>query len=244
MKRQQAGQATIAALPAATQIACYATAVVAVFAMLWFSTRNIATTLTSTPWQVVPMSGVTSSDPVMTPTAKPTSATQDASKRLLRLAQLNPAQYTDAAEYEAWAEGACSTAAMTEVLNAYGHHYRIADVLHVEARIGAITPDLGLTTEAGIKATATQFGFATRWGHNLTLDQVIATANSGTPVIISFPPGASSLFPPGHILVVTGGNESRVYLADSSSYNLTGLSRQQFSSYWRGFSAILTPQGA
>lgn len=244
MKRQQGNRATVIVLPATAQTSCYAVVVFVIFSLLWFSTRSIATTtLPSTPWQVVPMiSGVASDDPATTPITKPISILANASKQLVRLSQLNPAQYTSQTEYNTWAEGACSTTAITEVLDAYGRHYRIADVLHVEAHLGAITPNLGLTSEAGIQQTAAQFGFSTRWGHNLSLDQIIAAANDGTPVIVSFPPGASSLFPPGHILVVTGGNGSRVNLADSSSYNLTNLSRQQFNSYWRGFSAILTPK--
>ena len=42
---------------------------------------------------------------------------------------------------------------MTEVLDAYGLHLRIHDVLQVESRLGDITPELGLTQEAGIAAT-------------------------------------------------------------------------------------------
>ncbi len=38
---------------------------------------------------------------------------------------------------------------MTEVINAYGHHYRITDILKVEAQIGEITPHLGLLEDIG-----------------------------------------------------------------------------------------------
>ncbi len=160
------------------------------------------------------------------------------SQRLVRLSQLDPSQYNSTAEYNTWAYSACSAAAMTEVLNAYGGHYRIHDILTVEARRGDITPALGLVSSGGIADTVTQFGFHTSWGFSLTLDQVIAIANQGTPVIVDFPPDR---YAGGHLLVVTGGTASAVSAADSSGYDYTTLSRGQFLQWWGGFSAIVTP---
>ena len=163
----------------------------------------------------------------------------DASKSLVRLSQLDPSQYTSNQEFTIWAYSACSTASLTEVMNAYGRHFRITDVLKVEASIGEITPQLGLLDEAGIQRTAAQFGFKTTWGHNLSLDQIISIANQGRPVIVSFPPDR---YDGGHLLVVTGGNSSIVKLADSSLWNRQSLSRVQFLQWWEGFYAIVTPQ--
>jgi len=162
-----------------------------------------------------------------------------ASQALVRLGQLDPGQYASAAEYNTWAYSACSSAAMTEVINAYGHHYRITDILKVEARLGEITPALGLLEDIGIQRTVAQFGFKTTWGHNLSLSQVIAIANSGRPVIVSFPPYK---YEGGHLVVVTGGNAEFVYLADSSLYDRHVLTHAQFLQWWGGFSAIVTPQ--
>ena len=83
----------------------------------------------------------------------------NATQSLVRLGQVDPAQYASNQEFTTWAYSACSTAAMTEVFNAYGHHYRITDVLKVEAQLGEITPQLGLLEEVGIQQTAAQFGF-------------------------------------------------------------------------------------
>jgi hypothetical protein len=160
------------------------------------------------------------------------------SQRLVRLSQLDPGQYDSTAEYNTWAYSACSAAAMTEVLNAYGGHYRIHDILTVEARRRDITPALGLVSSGGIADTVTQFAFHTSWGFSLTLDQVIAIANQGTPVIVDFPPDR---YAGGHLLVVTGGTASAVSVADSSGYDYTTLSRGQFLQWWGGFSAIVTP---
>jgi hypothetical protein len=162
-----------------------------------------------------------------------------ASQVLMRLGQLDPGQYATTGEYNTWAYSACSAASMTEVINAYGHHYRITDILKVEARLGEITPALGLLEDIGIQRTVAQFGFKTTWGHNLSLSQIIAIANGGRPVIISFPPYK---YDGGHLVVVTGGNAEFVYLADSSLYDRHVLTHAQFMRWWGGFSAIVTPQ--
>jgi predicted double-glycine peptidase len=162
-----------------------------------------------------------------------------ASQNLVRISQLDPAQYNSQQEYNLWAYSACSSAAITEVINAYGHHYRVTDILKVEAQIGEITPQQGLLEDIGIQRTATQFGFKTTWGHNLSLDQIMDIANHGKPVIVSFPPDK---YAGGHLLVVIGGNSNYVYLADSSLWNRRSLSRAQFLNWWEGFYAIVTPQ--
>src|SRR5579863_4071287 len=161
------------------------------------------------------------------------------SQALVRLSQLDPSQYGSTQEYNVWAYSACSTAAMTEVINAYGHHYRITDILKVESQLGEITPQLGLLEDVGISRTAAHFGFTTTWGYSLSLDHIIAIANQGTPVIVSFPPGR---YPNGHIVVVIGGTSTSVYIADSSIFDRHVLSHQQFTQWWGGFSAVVTPK--
>jgi hypothetical protein len=163
----------------------------------------------------------------------------NASKLLIRVSQLDPAQYNTSQQYNIWAYSACSAAAMTEVVNAYNHHYRVIDILVVESRIGEITPDQGLLEEPGISHTMTQFGFKTTWGHNFTLDQIIDVANHGRPVIVSFPPDR---YAGGHLLVVRGGDSQYVYTADSSRLNHTFFSRARFLQLWGGFYAVSTPK--
>ena len=161
-----------------------------------------------------------------------------ASRALIRLSQLDPAQYNSNAEYNTWAYSACSAAALTEVINSYGRHYRVTDILKVESQIGEITPQLGLLEDIGIQRTAARFNFSTAWGHNLSLNDIIDIANHGRPVIVGFPPDR---YAGGHLLVVIGGKGNVVYLADSSRYNRQSLTRDQFMQWWEGFSAILSP---
>src|SRR5258708_17178067 len=163
----------------------------------------------------------------------------NASKNLVRLGQVDPGQYNSTQEYNLWAYSACSTVALTEVINAYGHHYRITDILKVEAQIGEITPQLGLVEEAGIQHTAAQFGFKTSWGHTLSLDQVITIANHGRPVIVSFPPDR---YARSHLLLVTGRVSKPVYLTSSLLFNPPSLSRAQFFNLLERVSAILIPK--
>ena len=158
--------------------------------------------------------------------------------QVMRINQLDCAQYASQAECNTWAYSACSTAALAEVFNTYGRNFHIHDVLVVQARIDAITPALGLVEDAGIAATATQFGFKTSWGYNLSYDQVVATANHGQPVIVAWPPAR---YDGGHLVVVTGGNSQTVLLADSSRFDRHSLSRAQFMAWWAGFSAVISP---
>ncbi len=159
--------------------------------------------------------------------------------QLVRISQLDPEQYRSTAEYQTWAYSTCSTAAMTEVMNSYGHTYRLTDVLAVESSMGAITPSLGLMQEDGIARTVARFGFQTTSGHQFTLDQIIDLANQGTPVIVGLPP---QRYPGGHLLVVTSGNQSTVYVADSSIWNAHSFTRSRFLHYWGGFAAVVKPQ--
>jgi Peptidase_C39 like family len=174
-------------------------------------------------------------------TAQPTplpAGPYTASRDLVRVSQLDPAQYNSNQEYNTWAYSACSAAAMTEVINAYGHRYRVTDILKVESAIGEITPQMGLLEDIGIQRTAARFGFKTAWGHKLALNDVIDIANHGRPVIVSFPPDR---YAGGHLLVVVGGDSQNVYLADSSRWNRQSLTHAQFLNWWEGFTAIVTP---
>jgi surface antigen len=162
------------------------------------------------------------------------------STRVRRISQLDPAQYNSTADYNTWAYSACSTAVITELLDALGANYRIADVLKVEAARGDITPKLGLVDDAAFADTADQFGVQTSWGHTLTYDQVISIANGGTPVAVGFPPDR---YAGGHLLIVVGGDADTVLVVDSSAHNYPSISRAQFMQWWGGFSAIVSPKG-
>jgi hypothetical protein len=164
----------------------------------------------------------------------------DASKAIVRIAQSDPNQYGSQGEHDQWANSACSAAAMTEIINAYGHNYRITDILKVEAGLHEITPELGLLEAKGIDRTMGQFGFKMVPLEHTTLDSAISVANQGHPIIVSF--ANSGYWPGGHILVLRGGDAQNVELADSSRLNKTVVSRGQFLQWWKGFTALAVPQ--
>ncbi|GCE03684.1 C39 family peptidase [Dictyobacter aurantiacus] len=185
--------------------------------------------------------------PVSKPAINPSQPTfvgvVGASKALIRVNQMSVDQYQSQSEFDTWAASACSAASMTEVINSYnGSHFRVTDILKVEANLHQITPDLGLLQPSGIDATVDRFGFQATHLNNPSLDEVIKIANQGRPVIVSFPP--SAIVPGGHILVIRGGNGDQVYLADSSILNQTSMSRAKFLSLWRGFAVVVTPKNS
>src|SRR5260370_28759864 len=53
----------------------------------------------------------------------------NASQNLIRLGQVDQDEYNSTQSFNLCAYSACSAAAMTEVINAYGHHYRVTDIL-------------------------------------------------------------------------------------------------------------------
>ena len=162
-----------------------------------------------------------------------------AAKNLVRIYQLDPTQYHNQQDYDTWAMSTCSAAAMTEVINAYGHHYRLADILKVEAGLNQITPDLGLLQPTGIDKTVVQFGFKATWLVKPSLDDMLRVANTGRPVIIGFPPDR---WQGGHVIVALGGDKDHVYVADSSRLNMRVLTRAKFLQYWAGFAVVVEPK--
>jgi hypothetical protein len=173
------------------------------------------------------------------PTADPLIGVSGASKALVRLYQIDRNQYASQAEFDTWAYSACSAASMTEVINSYGNHYRITDILKVEVERNAISAALGLLDPKGIDRTVDAFGFKTIWLDKPSLDAVIKVANDGRPVIVNWPP---HLWAGGHLLVLRGGNDQNVFLADSSGYNYTTMSRARFMQLWVGFAAVVVPK--
>jgi len=176
----------------------------------------------------------------VTPTGAPPSVTTTAaSARVVRMSQLDPSQY-DAPPFDeqTWWDSACSAAAMTMVIDAYGHSYRIADILRVEVGLHEITAADGLLHSSGIDRTVARFGFRATWLHPGSLNQVIDTANSGKPVIINL---RGPDFPTGHFQVVTGGTSTRVSVADSSRLNMTVWTRQALSGYYTGLAVVVEP---
>lgn len=213
----------------------------ALFAFFSFTLRAVLLNpglVFDAPWADTAAPKAVTSSNTTKAAANPFATLAGASKALIRVNQLDPAQYASNQEYNDWAYSTCSAASMTEVINSYGHHYRVTDILKVEAGIHEITPDLGLLASNGIDKTLAKFGFKTIHEDGQPLDKIIQIANQGRPVIVDFPP---SRWTGGHILVVRGGTSQNVYLADSSRLNMQVMARSVFLKYWGGMAAVAFP---
>lgn len=142
-------------------------------------------------------------------------------------------QYYTNYEWQVWGYSSCSGISMEMVINAYGHHYIAADFLEKEYNLGVWNVAEGLTGgEPAIAETASYFGFKALPNPPRTLQALISTVNKGYPVIVGNP---------AHIMVVRGGDNTYIYVADSSPANRTAMTYAQFLSWWDGFSVVLVP---
>jgi hypothetical protein len=157
----------------------------------------------------------------------------NASERVLVHRQADRAQYNnDNPEWQLWSYSACSGCAMAALLDAYGatkngNALNCGDVLEVEYQLGVYDPGTSPTQNQGLlppgqlnmARTAAQFGFAADYSKNLSLDELIKLANSGTPSIVGFPT---------HVMILKGGDSNTIFLADSGGLHLTVVTRNQF----------------
>jgi len=156
-----------------------------------------------------------------------------ASSRIQRVDSADRRQYYSAYQLGVWSYSSCSGISMEEVMDAYGRHLIAADVLQVESDLGVWDTYNGLTGgEPGIAKAASYFGFRAVPNPPRTVQDLIAVANKGFPVIVGVP---------GHILVVRGGDSNNVYLIDSAPADRTIMSRAEFAGWWDNFSVELLP---
>jgi hypothetical protein len=156
-----------------------------------------------------------------------------ASSRIIRIDSALRGQYYSDYQWQVWSWSSCSGISMEEVMNAYGRHLIAADVLQVESDLGVWNTYDGLTGgEPGIAKVASYFGFRAVPNPPRTVQDLIAVANKGFPVIVGVP---------GHILVVRGGDSNNVYLVDSAPADRKIMTREQFANWWDNFSVELLP---
>jgi hypothetical protein len=161
------------------------------------------------------------------------SATLNASERIFVHRQSNRAEYNnDNPEWQLWSYSACSGCALAALMDAYGAQkngkpLNCGDVLEVEYKLGVYDPGTSPTHnrgllppgQVGMDKTATYFGFASDYSRHLSLDDLINMANSGNPSIIGIPT---------HVMIITGGDNGHVTVADSGGLHLTTVTRDQF----------------
>jgi len=178
---------------------------------------------------------------LFTPKTAPQQTVQIAPKQqpivaVARVDQTSPSAYANTQEYNEWWHSSCSAAAMTYALNSAGGHYRLHDILSAEINVQQISPDLGLLNGfTSVSQTVGSLGYHAQVV-NGGIDGIVNTANSGSPVVISM---RNADWPNGHILIVSGGDNSNVRVIDSWSTNRTSFSRATFANQYTGLAAII-----
>ena len=140
--------------------------------------------------------------------------------------QTNVGEYESVAQARAWGLSTCSAASLTAVLRAAGQDVKIADVM--KAMPGGMTIKLGLVSRPALVNAANQFG-AKATDDVTSYEALKEATDKGQPVLVSIRNGK---FSEGHWIVVTGVDENGIRCADSSRYDMTSMSRSEFTRSW------------
>jgi hypothetical protein len=148
---------------------------------------------------------------------------------------LVPKQYDSPQQFATYSPAACSPTSMAMVLQAWG--VKDATIGHMIDALGPhLSPNWGLLDEGGFEYAAEKYGFRADISWHMTYNQMLYLTNElGIPVIVNFRRdyGYYSFFAGGHFLVVTGGDQQGVSLADGSEYYLKYLPRDVFDGLWQ-----------
>lgn len=150
-------------------------------------------------------------------------------------------------QYTLWWPSACSPAALTMALRAWGEPVHIGQVLDSLIALDAITPQDGLLHAGALETVAEGYGFqgATFW--SWTLQDVARVTGQGVPVLIDVVDAKQQTpypgFSVGHWLVVTSVSADQVTVSDSSGYHIHSLSLALFHTLFTGIGVVVW-QGA
>lgn len=165
-------------------------------------------------------------------------------------------EYHSASQAGEWSPRSCGAASVTAVLRAFGipnqdgEMVRIGDVLEVAIDENAIASPGGWQGDNKFEPVLDHFAPFVSEDISGDMDEIIERANAGYPVITSVK--SSYVFTGGHILVIAGGDQNSVLLADSSGYwggnreELKIVNRNEFESMWRGnrsLGLVVYPEG-
>ncbi|HLZ63275.1 MAG TPA: transglycosylase SLT domain-containing protein [Ktedonosporobacter sp.] len=160
--------------------------------------------------------------------------TANASLRLQTINQGDPNQYNQTYPALTWADATCGPTSLAMILNAYtGRTYKVSDILPIGIQVGLENPPttLGVANVNKFAAVAAHFGFQTQMG-GLTLDQAIASANTGNPVMANFPPGNPGRYGKfGHFVVLVSGDSQYVRIANPDGGHFEIMTRATFTSW-------------
>lgn len=150
-------------------------------------------------------------------------------------------------QYQTWWPSACSPAALTMVLKAWGAPVRIGQVLDRLIARQAITPENGLLNANALALVANDFGYQAMTFWRWSEQQVAEVTAQGAPVMVDVVdtkretpyPG----FVVGHWLTVVGVSADHIDVRDSSGYHIKTLTPHVFHTLFKGIGVVVW-QGA
>lgn len=154
-----------------------------------------------------------------------------------------PDLYDNMAQFYEWGDAACSAAALSEILTAYG--VKGATIGHEIDELGSyISPNGGLLNRHGFAVVAAKHGLRADESNSWTFNQMVYVSQQlGLPVIVNvhISYGYYSFFSGGHFLVVVGGDSQGLAIVDSSEYYIHYLPKDVFYQMFTGYTAAIVP---
>ncbi len=156
---------------------------------------------------------------------------------------LRPDLYDSVAQFNDWGGAACSAAALSEILTAYG--VPNATIGHEIDELGSyISPNGGLLSRHGFVVVAAKHNLRADESTSLSYNQLVyITEQLGMPVIVNvrISYGYYHFFDGGHFLTVVGGDAQGLRIVDSSEYYIHYLPKDVFYQMFTGYSAAIVP---
>lgn len=155
--------------------------------------------------------------------------------------------YDSRAQFNLWGGSSCSAATLAEILTAYGlPNMTIGRMIREFGR--DISPQWGLLTYSAFNKVAAKYGLRADVylsDNPLTYKQMLYLTNTlGIPVVVNMraTTGYYHYLSGGHILVMTGGDNSRIRLADSSLYYMKSLPLSTYNQMARPRNVVIVPK--
>ncbi len=156
---------------------------------------------------------------------------------------MRPDLYDSYAQFQTWGGAACSAAALSEILTAYGVPH--ATIGHEIDELGSsISPSGGLLDLHGFAVVAAMHNLRADESTSLTYNQIVYLSQQlGMPVIVNvrISYGYYHFFDGGHFLTVVGGDAQGLKVVDSSEYYLHYLPKDVFYQMFTGYTAAIVP---
>lgn len=156
---------------------------------------------------------------------------------------LRPDLYDNIGQFNEWGGAACSAAALSEVLTAYGvPHATIGN--EIDELGSYISPNGGLLSRHGFVVVAAKHNLRADESSSLSYNQLVyITEQLGMPVIVNvrISYGYYHFFDGGHFLTVVGGDAQGLRIVDSSEYYIHYLPKDVFYQMFTGYTAAIVP---